>query len=316
MEQNYLNYEKDLNSKIDDFFSLYNKFMNKNEEENNENIEEFLLIQKKIDPIIFEIEEIFQFLFENLNKNSIKIKEIERKHKKFQEMKNKYKNKYNEIINSLILENNNITNEKKNNNITFENNYKKNNNKISNEKNSNLNDFEIIENNNNNNNEKKEINFNFDEKNMSEEEINDIINGAQKVQLYFDKYQNSEEYQQKKNEELKEISKLMSTIKDLMSTINQQLYEDDEKIQSIEDCIDESIENVKKGNQQLKKAAKDTVDSRKIKYCAVIGTTLCALGTICPGIGNVIGGALGIFIGKKIANYEKNKIKKIEKKYS
>ena len=51
----------------------------------------------------------------------------------------------------------------------------------------------------------------------------------------------------KKNEELKEISKLMSTIKDLMSTINQQLYEDDEKIQSIEDCIDESIENVKKG---------------------------------------------------------------------
>jgi hypothetical protein len=37
MEQNYLNYENDLNSKIDDFFSLYNKFMNKNEEENIEN---------------------------------------------------------------------------------------------------------------------------------------------------------------------------------------------------------------------------------------------------------------------------------------
>ena len=31
MEQNYLNYEKDLNSKIDDFFFFYNKFMNKNE---------------------------------------------------------------------------------------------------------------------------------------------------------------------------------------------------------------------------------------------------------------------------------------------
>ena len=346
MEQNYLNYENDLNSKIDDFFSLYNKFMNKNEEENIENIEEFLLIQKKIDPIIFDIEEIFQILIDNLkknNKNSIKIKDLERKRKKFEEMKNKYKNKHNEIINNLILENNNIQNNiKKNNKNTNNNNNNNknkntnnnniNNNNINNNKNSsnkkNLDDFEIIENydeksnnnninnNNTNNNENNEINFNFDEKNMSEQEMNDIINGAMKVQLYFEEYQNSDEYHQKKNEELKQISKLMFQLKELMLSINQQLYEDDEKLQSIEDCIEESIETVKKGNKELKKAAKDTVDTRKIKYIATLGTTLCVLGSFWPGIGNVIGGTLGYFIGKGIAKYEKHKINKIEKKYA
>ncbi len=150
MEQNYLNYENDLNSKIDDFFSLYNKFMNKNEEENIENIEEYLLIQKKIDPIIFDIEEIFQILIDNLkknNKNSIKIKDLERKRKKFKEMKNKYKNKYNEIINNLILENNNI-----------QNNIKKNN------KNTNKNDNNKNKNTNNNNINNNVLNYNENEK--------------------------------------------------------------------------------------------------------------------------------------------------------
>ena len=339
MEQNYLNYEKDLNSKIDDFFSLYNKFMNKNEEENNENIEEFLLIQKKIDPIIFEIEEIFKILIDNFkNKNSIKIKDLERKRKKFEEMKNKYKNKYNEIINNLILENNNDENNIKKNNKNTNNKNNKNTNKNNNNNNKNtnknssnvkiLNDFEIIDNyegnsnnnnnnnNINNNNKNNEINFNFDEKNMSEQEMNEILNGAMKVQLYFEEYQNSDEYHQKKNEELKQISKLMLQIKELMCTMNQQLYEDDEKLQSIEDCIDESIETVKKGNKELKKAAKDTVETRKIKYIATLGTTLCLLGTFWPGIGNVIGGTLGYFIGKGIAKYEKHKINKIEKKYA
>ena len=339
MEQNYLNYEKDLNSKIDDFFSLYNKFMNKNEEENIENIEEFLLIQKKIDPIIFEIEEIFKILIDNFkNKNSIKIKDLERKRKKFEEMKNKYKNKYNEIINNLILENNNNENNIKKNNKNTNNKNNKNTNKNNNNNNKNinknssnvkiLNDFEIIENyegnsnnnnnnnNINNNNKNNEINFNFDEKNMSEQEMNEILNGAMKVQLYFEEYQNSDEYHQKKNEELKQISKLMLQIKELMCTMNQQLYEDDEKLQSIEDCIDESIETVKKGNKELKKAAKDTVETRKIKYIATLGTTLCLLGTFWPGIGNVIGGTLGYFIGKGIAKYEKHKINKIEKKYA
>jgi hypothetical protein len=341
MEQNYLNYENDLNSKIDDFFSLYNKFMNKNEEENIENIEEYLLIQKKIDPIIFDIEEIFQILIDNLkknNKNSIKIKDLERKRKKFEEMKNKYKNKYNEIINNLILENNNNENNIKKNNKNTNNKNNKNTNKNNNNNNKNtnknssnvkiLNDFEIIDNyegnsnnnnnnnNINNNNKNNEINFNFDEKNMSEQEMNEILNGAMKVQLYFEEYQNSDEYHQKKNEELKQISKLMLQIKELMCTMNQQLYEDDEKLQSIEDCIDESIETVKKGNKELKKAAKDTVETRKIKYIATLGTTLCLLGTFWPGIGNVIGGTLGYFIGKGIAKYEKHKINKIEKKYA
>jgi t-SNARE complex subunit (syntaxin) len=151
---------------------------------------------------------------------------------------------------------------------------------------------------------------------MSEQEMNEIINGAMKVQIYFEEYQNSDEYHQKKNEELKQISKLMLQIKELMCTMNQQLYEDDEKLQSIEDCIDESIETVKKGNKELKKAAKDTVETRKIKYIATLGTTLCLLGTFWPGIGNVIGGTLGYFIGKGIAKYEKHKINKIEKKYA
>ena len=232
MEQKYLNYEKDLNSKIDDFFSLYNKFMNKNEEENNENIEEFLLIQKKIDPIIFEIEEIFKILIDNFkNKNSIKIKDLERKRKKFEEMKNKY----NEIINNLILENNNDENNIKKNNKNTNNKNNKNTNKNNNNNNKNtnknssnvkiLNDFEIIDNyegnsnnnnnnnNINNNNKNNEINFNFDEKNMSEQEMNEILNGAMKVQLYFEEYQNSDEYHQKKKRRIKTNFKINASNK-------------------------------------------------------------------------------------------------------
>jgi len=186
-----------------------------------------------------------------------------------------------------------------------------------------LDDFEIVEknksnsfnNNNNNNNNSNEID-NFDMENMTEEDMNNILNSAVKVQEYLDDYQHSEEYQQKKNQELREISKLMLQIKELMLLINTQLNEDDQKLESLEDFIDDSIENVEKGNKELKKAANDTVDSRKIKYMAALGGTLALLGSFVPGIGNVIGGTLGAYIGSKIAGYEKNKIKKIEDKYS
>jgi len=186
-----------------------------------------------------------------------------------------------------------------------------------------LDDFEIVEknksnsfnNNNNNNNNSNEID-NFDMENMTEEDMNNILNSAVKVQEYLDDYQHSEEYQQKKNQELREISKLMLQIKELMLLINTQLNEDDQKLESLEDFIDDSIENVEKGNKELKKAANDTVDSRKIKYMAALGGTLALLGSFVPGIGNIIGGSLGVYIGHKIAGYEKNKIKKIEDKYS
>jgi hypothetical protein len=194
-----------------------------------------------------------------------------------------------------------------------------------------LNDFEIVENNNNkksnsfsnnnnnNNNDSNksnEIDYNFDMENMTEEDMNNILNSAVKVQEYLDDYKLSEEYQQKKNQELREIQNLMLQIKQLMSLINIQLNEDDQKLESLEDFIDDSIEQVEKGNKELKKAANDTVDSRKIKYMAALGGTLALLGSFVPGIGNVIGGTLGAYIGSKIAGYEKNKIKKIEDKYS
>jgi hypothetical protein len=194
-----------------------------------------------------------------------------------------------------------------------------------------LNDFEIVENNNNiksnsfsnnnnnNNNDSNksnEIDYNFDMENMTEEDMNNILNSAVKVQEYLDDYKLSEEYQQKKNQELKEIQNLMLQIKQLMSLINIQLNEDDQKLESLEDFIDDSIEQVEKGNKELKKAANDTVDGRKIKYMAALGGTLALLGSFVPGIGNIIGGSLGVYIGHKIAGYEKNKIKKIEDKYS
>ena len=88
----------------------------------------------------------------------------------------------------------------------------------------------------------------------------------------------------------------------------------------IENNIENTYDNIEKGNKELKEAANHSVNRRATKYKLILGTSLGVLGCIIPGLNIVtgIGGAIiGYGIGKgmeKIDKFNINKNSEIGKK--
>ena len=125
-----------------------------------------------------------------------------------------------------------------------------------------------------------------------------------------------EEYKRKNNEEKKQIIKIKNNVNDILKEMEVQLNKDDEIIDHIDKNVDEGLNSVEKGTDvNLKKAAETAVHRRRLKYQLGLGAAFCAAGTIVPGIGNIVGGALGGLIGYGLYRIDKHRLKKIEKKH-
>lgn len=148
---------------------------------------------------------------------------------------------------------------------------------------------------------------------MSEKEI---LEKDKKTVIIIQDLLKDEEYKRKNNEQKKEIIKVKNNVNDIIKEMEIQLNKDDEIIDHVEEKVDEGLNKVEKGNDQnLKKAAETAVKKRRLKYQLGLGAAFCAAGTIVPGIGNIVGGALGGLIGYGLYRIDKHRLKKIEKKY-
>lgn len=156
----------------------------------------------------------------------------------------------------------------------------------------------------NNANYKDLSEYNMDELMFEEEKL-------KKVKEYV--YENEKEMNMCPKDK-EDIIKVKNQIKELMVLIKEQIDETNGKLVQIDDKVDETYENILKGNKELKEAALVKNKTKRWKYQAILGTVLGTVGSVLPGIGNAIGIALGVGIGAGIAKIEEKAINKIGKK--
>ena len=125
----------------------------------------------------------------------------------------------------------------------------------------------------------------------------------------------SAELKAEREEEKRKLFKLQSQLDDLWKTIEVELNKNNEQIDDIEEKVDNSMNQVIKGNdEELEKAAQIAISRRKLAYQSSLAIALGAAGSIVPGIGNAIGAALGCLIGYGIYKIDKHRLNKAIKK--
>ena len=168
-----------------------------------------------------------------------------------------------------------------------------------------------------------------EEQTKMDADINNILNQNKRIEEMSDKeimendmktiklVQNlldGKEIKSKKKEEIKNIIKIKNELKDILNNIEVELNSQEEKIDNIEENVDKSLQLVEKGvDENLKKAAKDAIKRRRLKYQFGLGALFCAAGTIVPGVGNIVGAALGGLLGYGAYRLDKYRLNKIEK---
>lgn len=281
------NYELILNTSLDVFLSNYNQLMNLKSisGKNDEFITKKLNLLNMLVPDIYKK---FDKVVEEMNNcrkdHNLQLKEIEEKKIKFASLIERYKNHEKK----LYLEGFKIKEEKKNQKELIN-------------KNKSIKDYpeKKLETNNSNYNYLKE-----------EEELEEQKNNIIKVQKYLEK---PESISGLSKQDLKEIVKIKNQLQTLLNEIDVELNKNDEQLLDIESNVEESYDNLQKGNKELKEAAEHSINRRATKYKLILGGSLGALCCIIPGINILtgIGGAIvGYGIGKgmeKIDNYNINK---------
>ena len=128
------------------------------------------------------------------------------------------------------------------------------------------------------------------------------------------------DFKAKNKQHIKDIIKIKNEIKDIQSLIEVKLNNDDEIIDHIESNIDNGFVMIEKGNKQnLEKAARDAIKRRRLEYQAGLTIAFGALGSIIPGIGNIIGAGVGAVIGNAVGygiyRFDNHRLKKVIEKY-
>ena len=287
------NYELILNASLDLFFQDYNEFMKLKPSSDDNKIR----ITKKInsiDKLIPDINKKFDIYLDsmqNCRKNhSIEIQETKSKKDKFQLLNERYIKQQKKLYSEGFEP---MTEEEKKEKEKFEtiSKIKKTNNNIP------INTYYN--------------NSNYDP--LIEEDPRQQQNNIIQVQKFLEK---PDTLSRIPKEELKEIIRIKNELQEVLNQIGAELNKQDNQLLTIEDNIEDSIQNMEKGNDELKEAANYAVKSRATKYKLILGGSLAVIGSLIPGlniVGGIIGGISGFSIGKGIEKMEKKYINKVNK---
>ena len=121
-----------------------------------------------------------------------------------------------------------------------------------------------------------------------------------------------EKYRRKKNEDMKDIIKLENELSGMVKNIDIELNKADEQIDNIENNVCEGFELVDKGELEAQIAAHTAVDRRKLQYQLGLPTLFCAIGTIVPGVGNIVGAVVGGLTAYGLHQIDKYRLQQIE----
>ena len=125
---------------------------------------------------------------------------------------------------------------------------------------------------------------------------------------------NDAEFKAKKKEDKKEIMKIKNQLKDIINNMEVELNKNDEQIDNIENNVFDGFEVIEMGNDNLQNAAQNAIKRRRVVYQAGLATVLGVAGSVVPGIGNLVGAAVGGLIGYGIYRIDKHRLNKIEEK--
>jgi len=117
-------------------------------------------------------------------------------------------------------------------------------------------------------------------------------------------YQGDEEFR-------KELVKFKNQIQDLASNLEGEIHQSDAQLDSIAHDMEIVNLNVDEINHDLKEAAIEKNKVNKFKYPLIFGGIGTGIGSIVPGVGNIIGGSIGSAIGMYLTRLEKKQIDKI-----
>jgi t-SNARE complex subunit (syntaxin) len=122
-----------------------------------------------------------------------------------------------------------------------------------------------------------------------------------------------EQKKKKDQKDLKEIVKMEKDLNEILNQIEVELNRNDEQIEHIENNVIDGFELVDKGQLELQIAANSAVKRRKLKYQVGLGALFCAMGTVVPGIGNIVGAAVGGLAGYGLHKIDKYRLRQVEK---
>ena len=145
----------------------------------------------------------------------------------------------------------------------------------------------------------------------------EIMERDKKTIILIQNLLEDEEYKKKKKQDKKDLIMIKNQLKDIVNNIEVELNKNDEQIDNIETNLDNGFVLIEKGNDEnLKKAAQSAINRRRLGYQIGLVAALGLAGSVVPGIGNVVGAALGGLIGYGIYRIDKYRLDKIEEKYN
>ena len=267
---------KDLKSKGE---NCYTQMNNCSQDHSNE-IDDMTLDLTEINDTIEKVEKHYNLLVEERHKLSINIINND------ENVNEKEKEKEKEENNFIIL---NEDNENENNNIINEN------------KNENINIIQIN-----------------DSNAIIEDKTNEITNERKimendKKNIMRIKTILMEQKKRKDQKDLKEIVKMEKDLNEILNQIEVELNRNDEQIEHIENNVIDGFELVDKGQLELQIAANSAVKRRKLKYQVGLSALFCAMGTVVPGIGNIVGAIAGGLAGYGLHKIDKYRLRQVEK---
>jgi len=122
-----------------------------------------------------------------------------------------------------------------------------------------------------------------------------------------------EQKKKKDQKDLKDIVKMEKDLNEILNQIEVELNRNDEQIGHIENNVIDGFELVDKGQLELQIAANSAVKRRKLKYQIGLSALFCAMGTVVPGIGNIVGAAVGGLAGYGLHKIDKYRLNQVEK---
>ena len=94
-----------------------------------------------------------------------------------------------------------------------------------------------------------------------------------------------------------------------MGNIEVELNHQGEQIDNVNNNVEKAKSDVEEGNDKhLVEAAKSAVKSRGIKYTGGMALTLGIIGSVVPGVGNVVGAVIGGIVGYGLHKYDEHRL--------
>lgn len=162
---------------------------------------------------------------------------------------------------------------------------------------------------------KTDLDEEFQDENNNNLNDKEIMENDRKSIILMKSILKDEQYKKNKSKEIKELIAIENQLNGILNHIEVELNTNNEQIDRIENNVVDGFVLIEKGDIELQMAAHEAVKRRRIQYQIGLGALFCAVGSIVPGVGNIVGAALGGLAGYGLYKIDKHRLDEIEKNH-